>query len=88
MTNQERRLMLTPGYAIGKDSHTAYDMGRNDGLMHATQMLRDLIKYDTAMSDIEAAQLRNYIHMILTRGAYGKRVIDNMNLEHINAGQE
>lgn len=84
MTNQERRLLLTPGYAIGKSADIAYDMGRNDGLMKATEMLRDLRKYD-AVTDEEWAQILNYIHMILAKGAYGHRVIDNKNLEHINA---
>jgi hypothetical protein len=88
MTNNERRLLLTPGYAIGKDSHIAYDMGRNDGLIKATEMLRDVIKYDTGLSDEEHAQLLNYIHMILGKGAYGERVIDYKQLGEPDASQE
>jgi hypothetical protein len=84
MTNPERRLLLTPGYAIGKSSDIAYDMGRNDGLMHAIEMLRDLRKFD-AVSEEEWAQLLNYIYMIRNNGAYGKPVIDYKNLEHTNA---
>ena len=87
MTNPERRILLTPAYAIGKKTEIVYDMGRNDGLKKAIDIINDIRKHDTGLSDLEHGLILNLTMAIKTRGAYGKPIYNYGESEN-NASQE
>ena len=87
MTNPERKLLLTPGYAMDKKAPIAYNMGRNDGLQKAIDIMKDIMKYDTGMDDLERCTIHHLIYAIKTTGAYGKPIY-TYKTEEANASQE
>ena len=74
MTKATRQARITPGHAFGQGIEHAYNLGRNHGLIKAINILYEIKKYDTSLTDLEHGMILAMIRAIRETGAWGQPI--------------
>jgi hypothetical protein len=75
MTTKIKPPYATPGHAFGHGIEHAYNLGRNHGLIRAINILYEIKKYDTSLTDLEHGMILAMIAAIRNRGGWGKEPV-------------